>query len=892
LASGTSTLTVTTSGSGTVLSDPSGVDCDASCSVAFPTGTPVTLTAQPAAGQVFYGWGGACSGVGNCNVTLSAAQSVTAAFRSASSGADYVLSVNQAGTGTVTSTPSGIQCQSSCSASFANASSVSLAAQAGAGYTFAGWGGACSGTASCTVAMNSDQTVSATFTQAAATDYVLTVSDTGSGTVVVNPGASNCTGSCATSFASGTAVTLSAQPASGYAFDGWGGACSGTATCSVTMNQAQSVSAAFSKIAATDYSLVVSETGSGTVSSSPSGISCGTSCTGSYTSGTAVTLSAQPAAGYAFSGWSGACSGTGTCAVTMSATKSVSATFVAAPVSYTLTVANPGSGGTISSTPGGISCASACSSSYTAGTVVTLTEQAASGHSFGGWGGACTGSASSCTVTMSAAQSVSASFSSSSTSTFVLTTTTAGTGSGTISSSPSGISCGSTCSSSFNSGTAVTLSAQAASGSTFSGWSGACTGTGACAVTMSASQSVSATFAAGSTTSPSSLSIKVSSSGGHLVDANGNTVQLRGVNVSALESYIANLSWSPSNPWAGQTGTATPNWTLIANTWGANAVRIPLNEADWLDSGTYQNASGGSINADPDGIYKQTVDAAITAANAAGLYVILDLHWAAPTNYAPTIQNAMADRPNSINFWSSVAARYKSNPAVLFELFNEPFLDVAGLTNTSSTDTAGYFLLNGGGALDKLLWTGSPGETTVSWTTAGYQEMLNAVRAAGAPNVVLTGTMNWTTTMNQWLTYKPTDVAPAGYSGTWTSQLGATWHAYPASGYPTQVSCIGLPSCSAQMFTAVQAIMAAGYPVVITEYGDTISSGTTAPWASVLLPWADTNGVSYLGWTFDSWSGFNANVLITDAAGDPTPGYGAYVKQHYLCRRAATASCP
>ncbi len=384
------------------------------------------------------------------------------------------------------------------------------------------------------------------------------------------------------------------------------------------------------------------------------------------------------------------------------------------------------------------------------------------------------------------------------------------------------------------------------------------------------------------------MSIHVS--GSQFIDANGNVVQLRGVAVSALESYIVNLSWSAANPWAGQTGTPTPQWTVIAKSWGANAVRIPLNEACW-NGGTYVNSSNTQINADPDGIYKSTVDAAIAAANAAGLYVILDLHWAAPGNLAPTTQNAMADQPNSINFWTSVASRYKSNPAVIFELFNEPFLDVAGLTNLSGTNNAGYYLLNGGGALDKVLWAGGP-ETTYSWTTAGHQQMLDAVRAAGAPNVVLTSTMNWSTTMDQWLAYKPTDVAPAGYTGTWTSQIGAVWHAYPNANDKTQVSCIGTPSsCSARMQAAVQGILAAGYPVVITEYGDYISSGTVSPFVSLLLPWADANGVSYLGWTWDAWQN-PAFVLITDAAGDPTPGYGAYVKQHYLCRAAGTANCP
>ena len=67
-------------GSGTVTSAPAGINCGATCSAAFAAGTGVTLTATPAVGSVFVGWGGACSGVGSCQVTMTDARSVTATF--------------------------------------------------------------------------------------------------------------------------------------------------------------------------------------------------------------------------------------------------------------------------------------------------------------------------------------------------------------------------------------------------------------------------------------------------------------------------------------------------------------------------------------------------------------------------------------------------------------------------------------------------------------------------------------------------------------------------------------------------------------------------------------------------------------------------------------------
>jgi len=113
-----------------------------------------------------------------------------------------------------------------------------------------------------------------------------------------------------------------------------------------------------------------------------------------------------------------------------------------------------------------------------------------------GTSGAITSSAS-VTVTVTAA------------STFALSVTLGGTGTGSVSSSPTGISCPSTCSASFTSGTVVVLTQTAAAGSTFAGWSGACSGTGGCSVTMSAAEAVTATFNSSSssavTLTPTSL---------------------------------------------------------------------------------------------------------------------------------------------------------------------------------------------------------------------------------------------------------------------------------------------------------------------------------------------------------------------------------------------------
>jgi hypothetical protein len=157
--------------------------------------------------------------------------------------------------------------------------------------------------------------------------------------------------------------------------------------------------------------VATSGNGGGTVTSSPSGISCGVDCAESYSDGTVVTLTATPASGSTFTGWSGGgCTGTGTCVVTMDEAATVSAVFTLQ--NFTLTVTKSGSGagaGIVTSTPGGISCGGDCSESYTFNTMVTLTPTNTATSHFTGWSGACTGTGS-CVVTMNQARTVEASF--------------------------------------------------------------------------------------------------------------------------------------------------------------------------------------------------------------------------------------------------------------------------------------------------------------------------------------------------------------------------------------------------------------------------------------------------------------------------------------------------
>ena len=235
----------TGAGTGTVTADSGAINCGATCSDIYP-GTTVTLTATPAAGSTFAGWGGGCVGTGTCVVTVDTVKIVTAQF-DIFVGPPVTLDVskNGTGTGTVTSAPAGINCGATCSAPFTTGTVVTLTASPAAGSTFAGWsGGGCSGTGTCVVTMNAATSVTATFN----TSFALTVTKAGNGTGTVTsaPAGINCGATCSASFSSGTVVTLTATPGAGQNFTGWsGGGCSGTGTCVVTLNAATTVTATF-----------------------------------------------------------------------------------------------------------------------------------------------------------------------------------------------------------------------------------------------------------------------------------------------------------------------------------------------------------------------------------------------------------------------------------------------------------------------------------------------------------------------------------------------------------------------------------------------------------------------------------------------------------------------
>ncbi len=159
------------------------------------------------------------------------------------------------------------------------------------------------------------------------TRHLLTVSKAGSGqgTVTSWPAGIACGATCSATFVYGTGVRVTAQAPTGFTFTGWSGACVGQdSLCDVAMSEAKAVTATF--VAALRVTIQIPGGGGSVMSSIPS-LYCPGSCAADVPAGTAVTLRATPSEGWAFAGWSGACTGTGSCAVTVASDVTITATF-------------------------------------------------------------------------------------------------------------------------------------------------------------------------------------------------------------------------------------------------------------------------------------------------------------------------------------------------------------------------------------------------------------------------------------------------------------------------------------------------------------------------------------------------------------------------------------
>ena len=307
----------------------------------------------------------------------------------------YTLTVAQGGTGsgTVTSSPAGINCGSDCAEVYNSGTAVTLMAVANLGSVFAGWSSSNCGS----FAIVANTSCSAAFT-AVANSITTNISD---GAVL-----------------GGASVLWTATPSgvplrvefwidsvlrwtefqSIYQFNGDPSGTLDTTTLSNGSHELR-VRAVYADTSIAEKIITVtvsngttqqfvlavirSGTGSGTVTSAPAGIACGANCSATFTGGTTVSLTPAAAVGSAFAGWNDSNCGS----FNIAANTTCTATFnLIPPATYTLTVTKAGTGsGTVTSAPAGIACGSDCTEVYNSGTAVTLMATANLGSVFAGW---------------------------------------------------------------------------------------------------------------------------------------------------------------------------------------------------------------------------------------------------------------------------------------------------------------------------------------------------------------------------------------------------------------------------------------------------------------------------------------------------------------------------
>jgi endoglucanase len=344
-------------------------------------------------------------------------------------------------------------------------------------------------------------------------------------------------------------------------------------------------------------------------------------------------------------------------------------------------------------------------------------------------------------------------------------------------------------------------------------------------------------------------------SGNRLVDASGHQVILRGVNRMGFEYSCVQNKGLFDAPLDQASVDAIKSW-------GANVVRLPLNEHCWL-----------GIDGAPNGeAYRQGVEGYVDLLLSRDLYVILDLHWSAAGTAPAASQAPMPNTDHSPAFWTSVAERFKGDDRVLFDLFNEPVPNRNQKDNTDDAARRSWLCWRdgaAGGTCDAVQLHGMAGSDVV-----GMQPLVDAVRAAGATNVILLGGIQfantlWSSPTHNWLTYKPVD--PLG-------KLAASWHAYNGT-WCTSVAC----------YETEVAPVAARVPVIAGEVGN---DECDAVWMNRVLNWLDGKQAGYLAWVWNTWLGADcaARRLIIDYAGTPSP-YGQIYKTHLGTRihRAAPA---
>lgn len=316
-------------------------------------------------------------------------------------------------------------------------------------------------------------------------------------------------------------------------------------------------------------------------------------------------------------------------------------------------------------------------------------------------------------------------------------------------------------------------------------------------------------------------------SGDRLVDAAGQSVMLQGVNRSGTE-YACIQGWGIFD---GPNDAASVR--AIAS-WHVNFVRVLLNEDCWLGINGVKPQYGGAP-------YRTAIVSYVNLLHRYGMYAEISLIWAAPGRYRASYQSGAPDEDHAPAVWRSVAATFKDDPNVILAPWGETIVD------------ARCFLRGG-------VCEATYGPHNVPYRTAGMQQAVNVMRAAGYRGVISIPGIDYANDLTQWLAYEPRDPL---------HQLIAEAHVYGGNTCDT-VACL-----AHTMGPVVKRV-----PLIFGEVGQDYR-GVSCGHGKIasFLAWATSHHVGYAAWTWDTWGGCQS--LISSYAGTPANAYAAWVRAFY-----------
>jgi endoglucanase len=316
-----------------------------------------------------------------------------------------------------------------------------------------------------------------------------------------------------------------------------------------------------------------------------------------------------------------------------------------------------------------------------------------------------------------------------------------------------------------------------------------------------------------------SVPLSIAIDGNHFISGTGQTIRLLGVDRPGTE-YACEEGWGDSD--GDDTADAAAADAAAIASWDANAVRVPLNEDCWL--GINGEPSYGTVSS-----YQHVVQQFVADLNADGIYAILDLHWSAPGTVVADGQRPMPD-DHSAAFWGSVASAFKADPAVLFDVFNEPYSPATDFPDAASYPVSWSCWQDGGCTLPVTVDGTDPGSDPQTYTAVGMQALVDAIRTTGASQPILLGGLAYANDLSGWLAHEPTDR---------DNQLAASFHNYEGEACAT-LSC----------WNDEIAPVAAQVPLVTGEFDESADCpvGNDDGFDQAYMDWADEAGVSYLAW--------------------------------------------